>query len=390
MKIKIMKKTILTLIVFLCLFNSYAEKLSVKMADSEMQRFPHLYEFDYGKRLYFGYTQGLGGMAFLKLWQATGNKKYYKYVYEWGDSIISKDGSIYLYKMDEYSLDFINSGKVLFGLYEISGEKRFRMAMDTLMKQFENHPRTTEGGFWHKKRYTSQMWLDGLYMASPFIAQYGATFNKPECIDETINQLTIIARHTYDEKSGLFYHAWDESRSQKWADPLTGTSPNFWGRSIGWFAMALVDDLDFIPAGHPRRSEILVLVRKLADGMLRYQDNKTGLWYQVVNQGNREGNYPEASVSSMMMYFYAKASNKGYLPCRYRRVALKAYNGIKRHLIVKNHDGTISLTKCCAVAGLGGDPYRDGSYGYYINEKIRDNDGKATGPFIMGCLELNR
>jgi len=251
-------------------------------------------------------------------------------------------------------------------------------------------PRTSDGGFWHKKRYTSQMWLDGLYMASPFIAQYGATFGKPELIDETINQLTLVAKHTYDEKTGLFYHAWDESRTQKWADPISGKSPNFWGRSIGWYAMALVDDLDFIPTNHPRRNDVLALVKKLAEGMLKYQDKKTGLWYQVVDQGNREGNYLEASVSSMMMYFYAKAFNNGYLPKVYKKAALKTFNGLKKNLIVKNDDGTISLTKCCAVAGLGGSPYRDGSYGYYINEKIRDNDGKATGPFIMGCLELNR
>jgi len=385
-----MRRIVLTLIACLFLLNGYAEKLSVKMADSEMRRFPQLYQFDHGSRLYFGYTQGLGGTAFLKLWKATGDKKYFDYVYQWGDSIISANGSIHLYKMDDYNLDFINSGKVLFGLYEITGEKRFRMAMDTLLEQFEQQPRTSDGGFWHKKRYPSQMWLDGLYMASPFIAQYGAVFGKPEWIDEAINQLTLVAKHTYDDKTGLFYHAWDESRSQKWADPVTGKSPNFWGRSIGWYAMALVDDLDFIPSGHPRRTEVLAIVKKLADGMLKYQDKQTGLWYQVVDQGNREGNYLEASVSSMMMYFYAKASDKGYLPKVYRKAALKAYKGLKKYLIVKNEDRTISLTKCCAVAGLGGNPYRDGSYGYYINERIRDNDGKATGPFIMGCLELNR
>lgn len=385
-----MKKILFAIIACLLSFNGYAEKLSVKMADSEMRRFPQLYQFDHGSRLYFGYTQGLGGTAFLKLWKATGDKKYFDYVYQWGDSIISANGSIHLYKMDDYNLDFINSGKVLFGLYEITGEKRFRMAMDTLLEQFEQQPRTSDGGFWHKKRYPSQMWLDGLYMASPFIAQYGAVFGKPEWIDEAINQLTLVAKHTYDDKTGLFYHAWDESRSQKWADPVTGKSPNFWGRSIGWYAMALVDDLDFIPSGHPRRTEVLAIVKKLADGMLKYQDKQTGLWYQVVDQGNREENYLEASVSSMMMYFYAKASDKGYLPKVYRKAALKAYKGLKKYLIVKNEDGTISLTKCCAVAGLGGNPYRDGSYGYYINERIRDNDGKATGPFIMGCLELNR
>jgi len=384
-----MKKLMFT-VVFLCLLGGVQATMSVRMAESEMVRFPHLYQYDYGTRLFPGYTQGLGGCAFMKLWKATGNKTYFNYVYQWGDSLIDSDGSIYLYKMDNYNLDFINSGKVLFYLYEATGEKRFRMAMDTLLQQFKGQPRTADGGFWHKKVYTHQMWLDGLYMASPFLSQYGATFNQPACIDEAIHQLITVAKHTYDQKTGLFYHGWDESCSQKWANPVTGTSPNFWGRSIGWYAMALVDNLDYIPAMHPQRADVIKLVRTLADGMLRYQDKQTGLWYQVVDQGNRNGNFLEGSVSAMMMYFYAKATNKGYLPAGYRKLALKAFKGIKKHLIVTNPNGTISITHCCEVAGLGGTPYRDGSYDYYIHTPVRSDDGKATGVFIMACLELNR
>jgi unsaturated rhamnogalacturonyl hydrolase len=364
--------------------------LSIRMAESEMERFPQLYQFDHGKRLYFGYTQGLGGVAFLKLWKATDDQRYYDYVYQWGDSIIGEDGSIHLYKRSDYNLDFINAGKVLFYLSDATGEPRFRMAMDTLLKQFDAHPRTGDGGFWHKKIYTHQMWLDGLYMASPFLSEYGVRYNRPDLVDEAIHQLVTVAKHTYDADKGLFYHAWDESRSQRWADSLTGRSPNFWGRSIGWYAMALVDNLDYIPVDHPRRGEILALVQTLAEGMAAYQDPESGLWYQVVDQGGREGNYLEASVSSMMMYFYAKSVNKGYLPKKWRAKALDAYNGLLKHLLVLDGKHRVSLTQCCAVAGLGGNPYRDGSYDYYINERIRDNDGKATGPFIMGCLELQR
>lgn len=384
-----MNRLLFTIIASLILLNCNAEKYAVKMGDSEMKRFPELYQFDHGKRLFFGYTQGLGGTAFLKLWKATNDKKYYDYVLQWGDSIISDNGSIHLYEIEDYNLDFINSGKVLFDLFDKTGEMKYRMAMDTLLRQFEKHPRTSDGGFWHKKRYPYQMWLDGLYMASPFLAEYSIRYNRPDLMDEVIKQLTLVAKHTYDEKSGLFYHAWDESRQQKWADKVTGKSPNFWGRSIGWYAMALVDDLDFIPENHPGRKDVLKIVKQLADGMLKYQD-KTGLWYQVVDQGKREGNYLEASVSSMMMYFYAKAYNKGYLNKKYHKAAIRAFDGLKNNLIVNNQDGTISLTKCCAVAGLGGEPYRDGSFEYYVNERIRDNDGKATGPYILGCIELNR
>lgn len=368
---------------------SRAPHMSVRMADSEMARFPQLYQFDHGKRLYFGYTQGLGGLAFIKMWKATGNSAYYDYVYQWGDTIIGEDGSIHLYKMKDYNLDFINAGKVLFTLYEETGEPRFRMAMDTLLRQFEKHPRTADGGFWHKNIYTHQMWLDGLYMASPFMSEYGARFDQPQWIEEAIHQLVTVDIHTYDTVSGLFYHAWDESRSQQWADSITGRSPNFWGRSIGWYAMALVDNLDFIPEDHPRRVEVLDIVQRLADGMLTYQD-EDGLWWQVVDKAGEEGNYQEASVSSMMMYFYAKAYNKGYLSKKYQDAAQKAFDGIQKRLILENEDGSVSLTNCCAVAGLGGKPYRDGSYEYYVNERKRDNDGKSTGPYMMGCLELRK
>lgn len=392
-----MNRSILTLGLALSLFAlatscKQETKWSQRMADSEMQRFPQLYQFDHGKRLYFGYTQGLGATAMLKMWHYTGQQKYYDYVYQWGDTIIGPQGQIHLYKPEDYNLDFINSGKALFELYAQSGEERFRMAIDSLMDlQMRRQLRTPQGGFWHKKRYTQQMWLDGLYMASPFLAQYAVTFDEPAWIDDVIHQLTLVGEHTYDANTGLFYHAWDASHQQAWANPETGCSPNFWGRSIGWYAMALVDDLDFIPQDHPRRGEVLELVRKVAEGMLRWQDKETGLWYQVVDKGQLEGNYLESSVSSMMMYFYAKACNKGYLPREtYWPVANAVLDGLIAHRIVENADGSISLTQCCAVAGLGGNPYRDGSFDYYIHERIRDNDGKATGPFILGCIELDR
>jgi len=192
-----------------------------------------------------------------------------------------------------------------------------------------------------------------------------------------------------DPKTGLLYHPYDESREQQWANKETGQSPNFWGRPIGWYFMAMVDILDYVPEDHPQRKDVIEIINKLAEAMVNYQD-VSGLWYQVIDQGTREGNYLEASVSSMLMYSYAKAVNKGYLPQKYRQVAEKAFDGLTTKLIKKNEDGTLSLTQCCAVGGLGGRPYRDGSFEYYMSEKIRDNDAKATGPFIMGCMELNK
>ena len=358
-------------------------------ADSEIRRFPKAYQLDHGKRLFFGYAQGVGCCAMLQMWKKTGEKRYFDYVEEWADSLINEKGEIYLYDLASYNLDYINSGKVLFDLYRETGKQKYKTAMDALVKQLKNQPRTLEGGFWHKLIYQHQMWLDGLYMASPFLAQYGAEFQKPECIDEAVKQFTLCHKHTYDPGTGLNHHAWDESKSQRWADPETGHSPNFWGRSIGWWFMAMVDALDYIPENHPDRSHLISWIQGLAKALPNYQD-RSGLWYQVIDQPKREGNFPEASVTSQCMYAYAKAVNKGYIGEEYRKVAEKAFKGLCDKLLVKNPDGTLTLTRCCQVGGLGGHPYRDGSFEYYIGEKMRDNDAKATGPFIMGCIELGK
>lgn len=360
-----------------------------RFADSEMKRFPEAWQLDHGKRLYFGYSQGLGASAMLQLWKKTGDNRYYTYIENWADTLINNSGEIHLYKPETFNIDYVNSGKMLFDIYSKTGNPKYKLAMDLLIKQLKSHPRTSEGGYWHKLIYPNQIWLDGIYMGSPFMAQYGKVFNEPAWIDEAIHQVTLCYKRTYDENTGLLFHAWDESKKQQWANPETGHSPNFWGRSIGWFFMATVDVLDFVPENHPRRNELIQILRQQAKVMSKYQ-SKNGLWFQVVDKAKSAGNYEEASVSSMCMYAIAKSVNKGYIPACYRKAALKAYNGIMKHLIVNEPDGYLTLTKCCAVAGLGGDPYRNGSYEYYINERIRDNDAKATGPFILGCIELQK
>lgn len=385
-----MKKTLLTLFAFAFVMPGIlAQKTAIAFADSEMKRFPEAWQLDHGKRLYFGYSQGVGCQAMLDVWKQTGDRKYLDYVINWADTVINDKGEIHLYKVETYNLDYIKPGTVLFDVWKQTGKEKYKLAMDLLVNQLKNHPRTHEGAFWHKLIYQHQIWLDGLYMASPFLAEYAVTFNRPELIDDAVNQFIVCAKHTYDVKTGLYYHAWDESKNQRWANKETGQSPNFWGRSIGWWFMALVDVLDYIPAEHPQRPELIKMINGLAETLPKYQD-KTGLWYQVLDKGAVGGNYLEASVSSMFMYGYAKAVNKGYIDKKYRAVAEKAYNGLMKTLIVKNADGTLTLTKCCAVAGLGGHPYRDGSFEYYVNERIRDNDAKATGPFIMGCLQLGK
>jgi unsaturated rhamnogalacturonyl hydrolase len=358
-------------------------------AESEMKRFPEAWQLDHGKRLFFGYTQGLGTKAMLRMYDYTGEKKYLDYVKVWMDSLINEQGKIQLYDKQSFNIDFINSGKTLLDIYKIDPKEKYRLAIEDLISQLNEHPRTSEGGFWHKKIYPWQIWLDGIYMGSPFMAQYGQMFQKPEWIDEAIHQVTLCFNRCKDEKSGLLHHAWDESKSQRWANILTGQSKTHWGRSMGWYFMAVVDVLDFVPVGHPRRNELIAIVKHLAEVLPLYKD-RDGLWYQVLDQRERAGNYAEASVNTQFMYAYAKAVNKKYIDKKYRKVAEETFNGLKKRLLKKESDGTITLIQCCAVAGLGGNPYRDGSYEYYINEKIRENDGKATGPFIMACIELHK
>ncbi|WP_245706140.1 glycoside hydrolase family 105 protein [Catalinimonas alkaloidigena] len=363
---------------------------SVQMAHSEMERFPEAWMLDFSSRPNWGYTQGLVGTAMLDLWEETGDETYFNYVKAYADTMISDDGTLLHYKREDYNIDKINAGKILFRLYEETGDERYKAVLDTLRDQMREHPRTSEGGFWHKKRYPHQMWLDGLYMGSPFLAQYAAAFDEPALFDDVVNQIRLVDQHMYDPETGLYFHGWDESREQEWADKETGLSPNFWGRSIGWFAMSLVDVMDYLPEDHPGRPKVEEVIRKVAEGIKKYQDDSTGLWYQVVDQGGREGNYLEATASSMYAYFLYKAVREGYLDDSYLAVADQGYDGLTEELIREDPDGTISLTQCCAVAGLGGDPYRSGSYEYYVGETIRDNDPKGTGPFIMASLERER
>lgn len=360
---------------------------SVRMAQSEMTRYPEGWMIENARQPHWGYTWGVVNKAMLDMWKYTGEQEYFDYAEGYADTIITPEGKIKSFQYLSFNIDNINAGKILFDLHKETGKEKYKIAMDTLRKQMSEHPRTSEGGFWHKKRYPWQMWLDGLYMGSPFLAQYAKEFDEPALFDDVANQVVLMAKYTYDPETGLFYHAWDESRKQKWADKVTGQSPNFWGRSVGWFGMALVDILDFMPQNHPQRQEVIDVIKKVADGIARRQDEESGVWWQVLDQGEREGNYLESSASSMFVYFLYKAVREGYIDESYLETAEKGYKGIIENFIKENEDGTISITNCCAVAGLGGDPYRDGSFEYYISEPVIDNDPKAIGPFIWASME---
>lgn len=360
------------------------------MADSEIKRHPDPRLLDFRDKPKWEYSNGLVCLAMMRVWQTTNLKRFANYARSYADSMIINDGTIKTYAKSDYNIDRVNPGKFVMELYKETPKPAYKNAIELLRMQMREHPRTSEGGFWHKKIYPSQMWLDGLYMGSPFLAQYAKEFNEPALYDDVANQFYLIDKYTYDEEKQLFYHGWDESRKQKWSDPKSGVSPEFWGRAMGWFGMALVDALDYIPEGHEGRDRILNILNKYVRGLERYQDPQTGVWWQVMDKANQEGNYLEASCSSMFAYTLLKAVAKGFIPSSYESLATSAYEGVLEQFVKENEDGSIRLVQNCAVAGLGGNPYRDGSYEYYVNEPRRDNDPKGIGPFIMASLEYEK
>ncbi|HND60922.1 MAG TPA: glycoside hydrolase family 88 protein [Opitutaceae bacterium] len=366
---------------------------SQRLARAEMTRRGSTLCFRGAEKARWDYTAGLFSYALLRLGAQAGDQPMADYGARIVESYVQPDGTIATYRLDEFNLDMVTPGRALQLRYEQTGAPRLKTALATLRGQLARQPRTSEGGFWHKQRYPGQMWLDGVYMASPFLAHAGKAEGDPAAFDEVARQLLLIDRHLYDAKTGLFYHAWDENRAQAWADRATGRSPNFWGRSVGWYAMALVDCLDDLPPTHPEVEAIGDILRRLAAGLVRWQDPASGLWWQVLDQGGRPGNYLESSASSMFVYALAKGVNRGYLPREpYAAAAAKAYAGLVRDCLRTDAGGAVSLGRICEVAGLGytsasGRP-RDGSFEYYISEPVVENDLKGVGPFLLAGLEL--
>jgi unsaturated rhamnogalacturonyl hydrolase len=358
-----------------------------------MQRSPEAWamrDFKLMEKPQWAYTYGLVLLGFQRLYEKTGEQHYLDYVKTYVDQLIDEQGNIRGYHIAEFNIDSVNSGKLLFLLHEKYQDPRYLTAMKTLRQQIEWQPRTRSGGLWHKLIYPWQMWLDGLYMGAPYYAQYAQQFGEGEkTFDDIAHQFILIESKTRDAKTGLLYHAWDESTLQLWADDETGLSPHFWSRAMGWYAMALVDVLDYFPEEHKDRAKLIAILNRLAEALVKVQD-KSGLWHQVTDQGDRYGNYLEASGTAMFTYAFAKGANKGYLPASYKRVANKAYEGMLKNLIEVDDQKQVHLTQICGSAGLGGSPYRPGTFQYYVSEAIRTDDPHGIGPFILASIELNR
>jgi unsaturated rhamnogalacturonyl hydrolase len=336
----------------------------------------------------WSYDQGVILKGIEGIWNATGNADYFRYIQKQMDYYVQDDGSIKGYKPDEYNIDHVNNGKLLLLLYRVTGKEKYKKASDLLRGQLSTHPRTSEGGFWHKKIYPYQMWLDGLYMGQPFYAEYAKIFREDTAFNDITSQFVLMERHARDAKTGLLYHGWDESKQQRWANKTTGLSPNFWGRALGWYGMAMVDALDHYPANHPGRDSIIRILNRFAKGVTAYQDAKTGLWYDIVDKQTTPKNYREASASCMLVYTLAKGVRKGYLPAGYLQNALRGYEGIIKEFIEVDASGQVNLKGTVSVSGLGGNPYRDGSFEYYMSEPVIVNDPKGMGAFINCAVEI--
>jgi unsaturated rhamnogalacturonyl hydrolase len=336
----------------------------------------------------WNYEQGLLLDALFRVYQKTHDAAVIDYVKRNLDYYVNNDGSIKTYSPAEYNLDNVAPGRALLKMYILDGETKYKLAADQLRAQLVSHPRTKEGGFWHKFVYPSQMWLDGLYMAEPFYAAYAESVNDTVAMNDVINQFRIVARHAKDPKTGLFYHGWDESKTQKWANPKTGTSPNFWSRSIGWYMMALTDVLEIIPDRNPGKKELVKILQDLSQSLMLVRDAKTKLWFQVLDKPDAKGNYIETSGSLMYIYAFAKGYNEGYLSRDYLQVAQESFASVQKNFIFEKKAGVFNLKNTVKVSGLGGNPYRDGSVAYYLSEPTRVNDMKGYGPLILAALEL--
>ena len=347
-------------------------------------------------RLKWNYTTGLELKAMLDVYchSERSEESILEYVDSWYNAIIDSTGSIFKYRKSNYSLDHICPGRTLFQLYDLTGREKYRAAMDSLYIQLLEQPRTPEGGFWHKAIYPDQMWLDGLYMAEPFYAEYTVRFvadslEREENFRDIAHQFQTVFDYTFDPETGLLRHAWDSSHQMFWSDPETGQSAHAWGRAMGWYAMALVDVIEIMPSGE-EHDQLVRLLNRVFDPLPLYADARTGMWYQVLDRPYEEGNYLEATCSAMFTYALLKGTRLGVLEGFTSEDAVTRYNELLNTFVTRGENGLVNLNDCCEVAGLGGRQSRSGDYDYYISEPVRSNDPKGIGPLIWAALEFEQ
>lgn len=341
-----------------------------------------------GKKPSWNYMDGCMIKAIIELYHITKNEKYLQFADDFIDYFVNDDGSIQSYDPKEYNLDNVNAGKTLFDLYQLTGKEKYRKAIDTVYSQLQGQPRTSTGNFWHKMIYPNQIWLDGLYMAQPFYMQYEVTYNDCKNCADSFNQFENVYNLMRDTRNGLYYHAYDDSRQMFWCDKVTGLSSNFWLRALGWYAMALIDTMEIMPESLSKEKVRLnAIYKELIDSMLPYQDEETGMWYQVVNRGGIKPNYLETSGSAIFAYAIMKSVRLGFLDESYFQYGEKAFSGICRTYL-SEENGELQLGGICLVAGLGNKEMREGTFDYYMREPIVKNEAKGVAPLILAYIKI--
>lgn len=342
-----------------------------------------------GSKSTWNYIDGCMIKAIIELYLITRNRRYLNFADAFTGRFVREDGSIESYDPKEYNLDNVNAGKTLFDLYKLTGKEKYRRAMDTVYSQLEEQPRTSTGNFWHKKIYPNQIWLDGLYMAQPFYMQYELTYNEGKNCLDSFQQFLNVYSLMRDLRNGLYYHAYDDSRESFWCDKVTGLSDNFWLRALGWYAMALIDTMEVMPEETlgAEKKELNRIYKELIDSMLPYQDEKTGMWYQVVNRGGIRPNYLETSGSAIFAYAIMKSVRLGFLEENYFQYGRKAFDGICSTYL-SEENGELQLDGICLVAGLGNKEMREGTFDYYMREPIVKNEAKGVAPLILAYIEI--
>ena len=369
-------------------YKNYSEWLTY----SEMKRVNHPYMLDFSTKPKWSYVMGIEMEALLDTYLRYKDESILTYLKEYPAKMIDEKGNVTGYKYEDFNLDNVRTARFILRMYNLDPQKKDLIALKTLFKQLEKQPRTNEGVWWHKAIYANQVWLDGIFMGLPYYTLAAPQLKGKKArkyYDDAVDQIVKTDKRTYDAKTGLWKHAWDETHTMFWADKETGLSKHTWGRALGWYTMAMIEVLDALPEDYARRGEVIELFQKAMKAVVKYQDKKTGVWYDVMDV-NDPRNYLESTCSSMFAYCLLKGVRKGYLDQSFKEAGVKAYNGI-----LKNK--TISLTDCCSVSGLGPGPgpyvskpnyKRDGSFDYYMSEPIRDNDAKGVGPFIWASLEM--
>ncbi len=342
-----------------------------------------------GKPTSWNYIDGCMATALLAMTEITGDQRYGDFTEQLIDAFVGEDGSIRTFEADKHTLDDINEGRVLFPLYQKTGKEKYRLAAETLHRALQQQPRTWEGSWWHKEIYPNQVWLDGIYMAQPFAALWQKCFGEGNYSDIAA-QVEVVRRHMRDPKTGLYYHGYDASRTAFWCDSETGLSRSFWLRAIGWFSVALADLAEILPEGE-ERSAILGVYSQLMADLLPFADGETGLYWQVVDQKEAEGNYLESSGSAMIAYAMLKGARLGVLSPLYAERGQKTFEGlVSKYLSFEGEE--LHLGGICLVAGLGpeNNRRRDGTLAYYLSEPVVSNDAKGVAPFILCYTEMKR